>query len=238
MKLFASLTIAVALLVTPVLAQTSERLNPGAQNGPASNPVTQRTKARRGSDSPIGEPISGVRARPKPGANTSMDTTYPTITNKVQSGEVTGPNESRNAAQPAMQVPDAKSPSALPESMRIQQAADRANPPGPDLITPGGAASSQVPTAQTSDVEQNRLDTAAPSKRRVQIDDLSSVRPNSTAPTPNGGTGPSNGSSSGVSGTRAGVASPSSVGSSRAVSPTTVPHAASTSRSSSHTSSR
>ena len=44
----------------------------------------------------------------------------------------------------------------LPESMRIQQQTDRANPPGPDLITKGGA--SPAPSSSTGDtpVERSR----------------------------------------------------------------------------------
>ena len=94
----------------------------------------------------------------------------------------------------------------LPESMRIQQQTDRANPPGPDLITKGGA--SPAPSSSTGDtpVERSQLDPSAPSRDRLQIDDLSAVRPQNpgasaasvgSAPT----TSSNNGASSGKSGT-------------------------------------
>ena len=94
----------------------------------------------------------------------------------------------------------------LPESMRIQQQTDRANPPGPDLITKGGA--SPAPSSSTGDtpVERSRLDPSAPSRDRLQIDDLSAVRPQnpgaSAASVGSAPTTPSNnGASSGESGT-------------------------------------
>ena len=197
MKLVASLTIIVALLATPVFAQTSERSDPGAENAPRSNPITQHAKARRGSGPPMEEQISGVRPRPKPGAsNTSFDTSYHTIIvpsgNAMNPTRNTGPantldgNQLNGGIQPRLRVQDA-SRSTLPESMRIQQAADRANPPGPDLITKGGAPSSQVPNVRNSSIEQNRLDTAAPTQERLQIDDLTRVRPNSLGSTANVG---------------------------------------------------
>jgi hypothetical protein len=243
-KLVASLTIIVALLATPVFAQTSERSDPGAENAPRSNPITQHAKARRGSGPPMEEQISGVRPRPKPGAsNTSFDTTYHTII--VPSGNAinpTGPantlggNQVNGGLQPRLRVQDA-SRSTLPESMRIQQAADRANPPGPDLITKGGAPSSQVPNVQNSSIEQNRLDTAAPTQEQLQIDDLTRVRPNSLGSTANVVSGSSTGSSTGTSGS-GGVAPTFGTISSSTTSPASVSRAASASHSSSHSSSR
>ena len=249
MKLVASLTIVVVLLATPVFAQTSERSDQGAEKAPRSNPIAQHAKARRGSGPPMEEQISGVRPRPKPGASsTSFDTTYHTII--VPSGNAMNSNRPRNAGlpntsnrnqlsggmQPRLRVQDA-SRSTLPESMRIQQAADRANPPGPDLITKGGAPSSQVPTVRNSSIEQNRLDTAAPTRERLQIDDLTSVRPNSSPTMAVGsGSGSSSGFSTGTSGTgTTNVPASVAVGSSRL---TAAPRAASTSHSSSHSSSR
>ena len=244
MKLVASFTIVVALLATPAFAQTAAHSDPGAQNA-------QHAKARRSSGSPMGEQISGVRPRPKPGAsNTSFDTSYHTII--VPSGNAMNPNGPRNTGlantsngnqlsggtQPRLRVQDA-SQSTLPESMRIQQAADRANPPGPDLITKGGsgAPSSQLPNVRNSSIEQNRLDTAAPTQERLQIDDLTRVRPNSLGSTANVVSGSSNGFSTGTSGS-AGVATTFGTrSSSSAISPVSVSRAASTSHSTSHSSS-
>ena len=238
MKLVASLRIIVALLATPVFAQTSERSDPGAENAPRSNPITQHAKARRGSGPPMEKQISGVRPRPKPGAsNTSFDTSYHTII--VPSGNAMNPNGPRNTGLSntlgGNQVNG--SGSTLPESMRIQQAADRANPPGPDLITKGGTPSSQVPNVRNSSIEQNRLDTAAPTQERLQIDDLTRVRPNSLGSTANVVSGSSTGSSTGTSGS-AGVAPTFGTISSSTTSPVSVSRAASASHSSSHSSSR
>ena len=63
-----------------------------------------------------------------------------------------GRSETVNAA-----VQGAADQTNLPESMRIQQQTDRANPPGPDLITKGGA--SPAPSSSTGDtpVERSRL---------------------------------------------------------------------------------
>ena len=44
----------------------------------------------------------------------------------------------------------------LPESMRIQQQTDRANPPGPDLITKGGASPAQSSSTGDTPVERSR----------------------------------------------------------------------------------
>ena len=247
MKLVASFTIVLALLATPAFAQTSERSDPGAENAPRSNPITQHAKARRGSGPPMEEQISGVRPRPKPGAsNTSFDTSYHTIIvpsgNAAKPTRNTGPantlggNQVNGGLQPRLRVQDA-SQSTLPESMRIQQAADRANPPGPDLITKGGAPSSQVPNVRNSSIEQNRLDTAAPTQERLKIDDLTRVRPNSLGSTANVVSGSSTGSSTGTSGS-AGVAPTFGTISSSTTSPAGVSRAASASHSSSHSSSR
>jgi hypothetical protein len=242
-KLVASSTIVVALLATPAFAQTSGRSDPGAENAPRSNTITQHTKARRGSGPPMEEQISGVRPRPKPGAsNTSFDTSYHTII--VPSGNTMNPNGSRNTGLANTSNRNGLSGarnadrSTLPESMRIQQAADRANPPGPDLITKGGAPSSQLPNVRNSSIEQNRLDTAAPTRERLQIDDLTRVRPNSLGSTANVVSGTSNGSSTGTSGS-AGVATTFGTISSRStISPVSVSRAASRSHASSHSSSR
>ena len=249
MKLVASFTIVVALLATPAFAQTSARSDPGAENAPRSNPITQHAKARRGSGPPMEKQISGVRPRPKPGAsNTSFDTSYHTII--VPSGNAMNPNGPRNTGlsntlggnqvnggSTRLRVQDA-SGSTLPESMRIQQAADRANPPGPDLITKGGAPSSQVPNVRNSSIEQNRLDTAAPTQERLQIDDLTRVRPNSLGSTANVVSGSSTGSRTGTS-RSAGVATTfGTIRPSSAISPVSVSRATSASHSSSHSSSR
>jgi hypothetical protein len=238
-RLVASFTIVVALLATPAFAQTSARSDPGAENAPRSNPITQHAKARRGSGPPMEKQISGVRPRPKPGAsNTSFDTSYHTII--VPSGNAMNPNGPRNTGLSntlgGNQVNG--SGSTLPESMRIQQAADRANPPGPDLITKGGAPSSQVPNVRNSSIEQNRLDTAAPTQERLQIDDLTRVRPNSLGSTANVVSGSSTGSRTGTS-RSAGVATTfGTIRPSSAISPVSVSRAASASHSSSHSSSR
>ena len=248
MKLVASFTIVLALLATPAFAQTSERSDPGAENAPRSNPITQHAKARRGSGPPMEKQISGVRPRPKPGAsNTSFDTSYHTIIvpsgNPANPTRNTGPantlggNQVNGGTQPRLRVQNAGG-STLPESMRIQQAADRANPPGPDLITKGGAPSSQVPNVRNSSIEQNRLDTAAPTQERLQIDDLTRVRPNSLGSTANVVSGSSNGSSTGTSGSAAAATTFGTIRSSSAISPVSVSRAASASHSSSHSSSR
>jgi hypothetical protein len=137
---------------------------------------------------------SGVQARRKPnGAPTSPDTSYNTIVN-------TPPNTSGTSAT---QSPGGAN---VPESMRIQQETVRTLPPRHDLITKG-APSGEAPGVANSSVERNRIDSAAPSRQRLQVDDLSAVRPQqpnsnstlapSTEPTVRGS---ASGSSSGTSG--------------------------------------
>lgn len=107
---------------------------------------------------------SGVKARRKPNAApTSPDTSYDTIINTPPS--TSGPS--------ATQAPGGTN---LPESMRIQQNTVRELPPRRELITKGGGASA-APGVVNSSAEHNRIDSSAPSRQRLQIDDLSAVRP-------------------------------------------------------------
>jgi hypothetical protein len=119
---------------------------------------------------------SGVEARRKPnGAPTSPDTSYNTIVNTPPNTSGTSPTQPRSGTN-------------LPESMRIQQETVRTLPPRRDLITKG-APSGEAPNVANSSVERNRIDSSAPSRQRLQVDDLSAVRPqqpnaNNTVPPP------------------------------------------------------
>jgi hypothetical protein len=171
MKIFSTSSLIVAVAVAPIFVLNSER-EASAQttrHAPVVQPLQAgKTKlqrkqrdsgAARSSDS-----ASGVQARRK--SNTkgmTPDTSYNTITNTLPSTGRTG------------QVQNAPRKTALPESMRIQQETVRALPPRNELITKG--SSSAPPSAVNSTVEQNRIDSAAPSRQRLQIDDLSAVRP-------------------------------------------------------------
>jgi hypothetical protein len=85
-----------------------------------------------------------------------------------------------------------------------------------------GGGTSAAPDVRNSSVEGNRIDSSAPSRQRLQIDDLSAVRPQqpnanntvipSTNPTVRGSaSGPGSGTSGrGVSGSPIPSASPSS----------------------------
>lgn len=68
--------------------------------------------------------------------------------------------------------------STLPESMRIQQSVTQQNATDPNM--PANRESSSLPTTEapgspTGPVERNRLDPAAPSPQRLQIDDGTSA---------------------------------------------------------------
>ena len=122
------------------------------------------------------------------------------------------------------QTPETTQPNAtgaaqgnVPESIGIQQQVtkkDLANPQA--LITKGGAATTDAPGAAQSPIEHNRLDPAAPSHQRLQIDEGASARavqnPGANGSNPGNTTGNSfntviegspsnNGTSTGVSGT-------------------------------------
>ena len=117
----------------------------------------------------------------------------------------------------------------LPESMRIQQQVTKKDLADPKaLITKGGAATTDAPGAARSPMEQNRIDPAAPSRQRLQIDEGASARAvqnpgaNVENPATTGnsfntiieGSPSNNGTSTGVSGT-----TPSSTGSGALTSP-------------------
>ena len=117
----------------------------------------------------------------------------------------------------------------LPESMRIQQQVTKKDSADPKaLTTKGGAATTDAPGAAPPPVEQNRIDPAAPSRQRLQIDEGASARAvqnpgaNVEKPATTGnsfntiieGSPSNNGTSTGVSGT-----APSSTGSGALTSP-------------------
>lgn len=166
-------------------------------------------KQRDSADSRGTRSPSGVEARRKPNdAPTSPDTSYNTIVN-------TPPNTSGTSATPS------PGGANVPESMRIQQETVRTLPPRRDLITKG-APSGEAPGVASSSVERNRIDSSAPSRQRLQVDDLSAVRPQqpsanttvapSTEPTVRGSASGSGSGTSGqgVSSSTAPSASPSS----------------------------
>lgn len=182
--------------VIPAHAQT-----PAPDEGVAKTP---RKHAGRGSGQPVGEQTLGVRTRVKPGTSgASLDNSYQTITSAPSSPGLrnTGATIQLPALQPRSVTNQQRQPSGaigdeagLPESMRIQRAADRANPQGPDLITPGGLSGPNA-MQETARGEANRLDSSAPSRARLQIDDLSRQQPNSAGNI----AGVVNGSSTGLS---------------------------------------
>jgi len=258
-------SIAVAFLLMP--AGSGMVLAQGVENPAVSDQATQpgRTKVlqkQRDSAAPRGaQDSSNVRAKRKPNEPaTAPDTSYNTITNtppsarmpnnradvnnRTNAGSTTSragvsspvtPTGTNGEAQqePAVQSPTRKT--NLPESMQIQQNTVRALPPRQELITKGG--SSAPPSAVNSPVEQNRLDSSAPSRQRLQIDDLSArqpQQPNAPLSTPSTanpaarGTVSSNGASGGtsggaVSGTPSGV-SPASPAAASGSSPSTSSH--------------
>ncbi len=153
-----------------------------------------RKNGRGGSGLPVGERTLGVRTRIKTGTSgTSLDSAYQTITSEPSSlglRDISAPNQPP-ALQPRTVTNQQQRPTppvatveeaGLPESMRIQRAADRANPQGPDLITPGGLSGPNA-LQQTARGEGNRIDASAPSRARLQVDDLSRQQPNSAGTT-------------------------------------------------------
>ena len=199
-KLFTISAIATAIFASPSFAQTG---------GTADQPAAE------------GNQTQGVRARQNPAAATSPDTSYHSITTDVPSN---GRNTSQTGAAgtpvpgdpnsnaisgtpPAAVNGNAKSQTALPESMQIQRQTEQALPPPGDLIKKGGGPTTEAPPVVNFSVEQNRLDPAAPSRQRLQIDDLSGRRAQQQSPAtppPSAGvparvTG-SNGASTGASG--------------------------------------
>jgi hypothetical protein len=202
LRAIASAAIASLPLSADLHAQTTKNNVPGLQLLPG---VTAKPQVkRRGSGASRGSENEGVKARRRANAKpTSPDTSYNTITNTPRSATRTNSVQGAepNANLPARNVPDR----SLPESMRIQQETVRALPPRNELISKGGT--SATPGVVNSPVEQNRIDSAAPSRQRLQIDDLSAQRPQqpnssigtvpSTNPTARGS---ANGSSMGTSG--------------------------------------
>jgi hypothetical protein len=165
---------------------------------------------------------SNVQARRKPNAAAmAPDTSYSTITNSPTSNAIGPPSNATNGrapgtsrtitpsrstdggTQPGLSVQDQTGKTNVPESVRIQQNTVRALPPRQELITKGGG--SNQPSVVNSSVERDRLDSSAPSRQRLQIDDLSArqaQQPNSPvepAPTTNPAAS-GNGSSTGTSG--------------------------------------
>ncbi|HVT28677.1 MAG TPA: hypothetical protein VHE81_11740, partial [Lacipirellulaceae bacterium] len=104
---------------------------------------------------------------PKVGTNSSAPGTPPAVT-------PSRPTSATDRAQHGVSVQDPTGTTNVPESMRIQQNTVRALPPRQELITKGG--SSTPPGVVNSTVEGNRLDSSAPSRQRLQIDDLSARR--------------------------------------------------------------
>jgi len=226
-----------------VLAQNAG--NPNALQNPALTQPgnTKLLQKQRDSAAPRDtQNSSSVQARRKPN-HTGMtpDTSYSTITtppprvdanrSAPQAPTAVTPSRATTAttdrAQHGVSVQDPTGTTGMPESMRIQQNTVRSLPPRRELITKGGSAT--PPGVVNSTVERNRLDSSAPSRQRLQIDDLAARRaqnPNSpseptaaTNPTARGalsGNGSSTGTApSGVSGT---TASPGTIGGSPAIS--------------------
>jgi hypothetical protein len=131
----------------------------------------------------------------------------------------------------------------LPESMRIQQQVTKKDLADPKaLITKGGAATTEAPGAARSPIESNRLDPAAPSRQRLQIDEGASARavqnPGANGANPGNTTGNSfntviegspsnNGTSTGVSGTAPSSTSGALTSPSGSVTPSVSPSGAS-----------
>lgn len=204
------LTSSLATAIAPVLIATSAGVvlaqgtgNPQIPSSQSDVLEKQRDSAERATQN-----ASGVHAKGKPdAAATSPDTSYSTITNAPA-----GTAATRTAPGMSTTLAPSRSDGAktnVPESIRIQQNTVRALPPREELITKGG--SSNPPAVVNSSVEHDRLDSSAPSRQRLQIDDLSArqaQQPNSLAgPTPANpaarGTISGNGSSAGTSGSAA-----------------------------------
>jgi hypothetical protein len=250
-----------------ILAQGVENPTALPNQVPTQPGQTKLLQKQRDSAAPRGaQDSSNVRARRKPNAAaTAPDTSYHTITNTPPSSRTTtnrvnvndrantNSTTSRGAApsavapsgtngEPQQQGLSVQNPSGktnLPESMQIQQNTVRALPPRQELITKGG--SSAPPNAVNSSIEQNRLDSSAPSRQRLQIDDLSArqaQQPNApfgtppTNPSPSGtlsGNGSSTGTSGGAVSGPAGTAgamgvSPATPGAASGASPSTSSH--------------
>jgi hypothetical protein len=130
----------------------------------------------------------------------------------------------------------------LPESMRIQQQVTKKDLADPKALTKGGAATTDAPGAARSPIESNRLDPAAPSRQRLQIDEGASARavqnPGANGANPGNTTGNSfntviegspsnNGTSTGVSGTAPSSTSGALTSPSGSVTPSVSPSGAS-----------
>lgn len=73
-------------------------------------------------------------------------------------------------------VPALAQDETLPESMRIQQSVTQQNANDPNMRANSGAQpTTEAPGSAAGPVEQNRLDPAAPSSQRLQIDDGTSA---------------------------------------------------------------
>jgi hypothetical protein len=212
MKPFATSAFAAAIIIPSSFvmigegaarAQGAANRPPLANPAPANDGIAKLQEKQRDSAAPRPtENSSGIRARRKPdAAATTPDTSYHTIINSPPSSankpDVSGPAETfaPNApskshtvggAQPRPVAPGVTGKTTLPESMQIQQETERALPPRRDLITKGGSSGAPAaPDVVNSSIERNRLDSAAPSRQRLQIDDLSAVR--AQQQTPNAG---------------------------------------------------
>jgi len=90
------------------------------------------------------------------------------------------------AAPSAGWAQESDSDSSLPESMRIQQSVTQQNANDPNMpANSTGAPTTEAPGSSSGPVEMNRIDPAAPSPNRLQIDDGTSaaVRQNPDADT-------------------------------------------------------
>jgi len=222
MKLFVASSLASAIAPLLMTASGGAALAQGAGNPTAANPAQIQPsqtrvleKQRDSAQARDTQNSSNVQARRKPNAAAMVpDTSYSTITNSPPSNGTNGraPGTSRaitpsrstdGGTQPGLSVQDQTGKTNVPESMRIQQNTVRALPPRQELITKGGGSSQ--PSVVNSSVERNRLDSSAPSRQRLQIDDLSArqpQQPNSPVePSPTTNPAPTaNGSSTGTSG--------------------------------------
>lgn len=207
MKFFSTLSLLVAVLLIAAGSGVSAQVRQSPPStAPPQGDKTKLLRNQRDSGAPRDtENTSGVAARRKANsAPMAPDTSYNTIVNAPPSSSRTSATQARpnNSEPSAIQAPTGTN---MPESMRIQRDTVRDLPPRRDLITPGGT--SAPPGVVNSSVERNRADSSAPSRQRLQIDDLSAVRPqqpnaNSMITPPIDPTvrGTANGSGSGMSG--------------------------------------
>jgi hypothetical protein len=95
------------------------------------------------------------------------------------------PVVSQEATPSTTQPSSESSAGGLPESMRIQQSVTQQNARDPAMRPRGTATSTEAPGSSGAPLETNRIDPAAPSRQRLQIDDGASaaVRQNPDADT-------------------------------------------------------